>query len=118
MNRGKKPLSSRNEKKMAKEIRNANREGSTELPEGESISETLHQYPQKEAKKYKESLDSMNHDIHTKKAKREHKRSKRSTPGETYPDSGPHIPHVEGKKMHHERHLDRAKANIQKQRKK
>lgn len=112
MNRGKKPLTARDEKKITKEVKHAERDGDTVLPEKEGYKEILAHYPEKEAQKLQESVDSLKHEMEAKKAKKAHKTSKRTNPGDVSPENGPSFHHYGGATMGHDRRNAKAKATV------
>lgn len=105
MNRSKRQLTHKIQKKMAKTIRIA--QGRYPVPEAHQysdemeIKELLKKFPKKKAKKYEELLKAAQERISIKKKKKMHQRiaSKRTTPGLVDPDFSPpaHV-HPEGKR--------------------
>ena len=102
MNRAKRQLTNRIQKKMAKTIRIAQgrypipaiHESSDEM----TAQELLKKYPKRQAKKNKEILIAAQKNLAIKKKKHQKITSKRTTPGLVDPDSSPAHVHPEGKR--------------------
>jgi hypothetical protein len=102
MNKNKRPMTKRLQKKMAKEIRNA--QGRYPVPESRQYSdeltdkEMLKKYPKRKAAKYGETLESARKEILIKKKVQHANESKRTTPSFVPSDSSPAHIHEEGKR--------------------
>lgn len=102
MNRAKHPLTSKMQKKMAKEIHTA--QGDYLAPEARqyrdelTAKEMLKKYPKKAGKKQKEGLNASKTKISIKKKSHPKIVSKRTTPGLVPSDSPPAHIHPEGKR--------------------
>ncbi len=102
MNRNKRPMSNRLQKKMAKEIRIA--QGRYSVPESQQYSdeltakELLKKYPKRKAAKHVETLESARKKILLKKKIQHVNVSKRTTPTFVTSDSPPAHIHAEGKR--------------------
>jgi len=102
MNRSKRPITNRLQKKMSKAIRS----GQSDTPSPETLrysdeltaKEMLKKYPKKTIEKNKELLAAIQKKVSAKKAKSSKATSKRTTPGTVPSDSAPASVHREGRR--------------------